>query len=222
MKKKRKNSGCLQLVITLFLILLAVLAIGILLPLVANTVYWKWLLLLIPIAFIALYISLAKEKREGNKKRTDCLEAGKLIFAGYPNEFAEYYQQCMAGKKKKDPIEVLCEFADARAQIQVIDWRGEDNEGEIEEFIEALLKRKVDWPNTSVLRAGSTMDEEEEGEFIVDLFKAIDKDLKKAGQRLLFLGLGDSYEYTVVDAKAFGVIRKMKMSELRGAGDLKY
>ncbi len=216
-----KSNGRLALVIRILLILLGLITFIVFIVYIGKTVYWKWLFLLLLFIFIGAYLIGAKEDREENKKRAEYLEAGHLIFAGYKDEFAEFYQSYMRGKKKKKPIEVLYEFADGRGLIQVIDWRGEDSEGEIEEFIEELLGQKIAWTNTSTFRSGLMMDKQREGEFIVDLFKAVDEDLKVNDQRLLFLGLGDTYEYTVVGAKAFGNINKMKISELRGVGALR-
>jgi len=203
-----------------FLILLGAIVFSVLVVHIGNTVYWKWLLLLFPIFIIVAYFIDAKEKRENNKNRTKYQEAGKLIFSGYQDEFSAYYQSYLRGKKKKEPIEVICEFADARGLVQVIDWRGEDNEGEVEEFIEKLLGQEISWRYSSTLRSGSPIGEQRDGEFIAALFKAVDKDLSAIGRRLLFLGLGDSYEYTIVSTNTFNGIKRLKISELRGAREL--
>ena len=72
--------------------------------------------------------------------------------SGYQEEFFGYYD--IHGKKKKEPIDVLCEFAEARGLVQVIDWRGEEKEREIEEFIEKFLRQEILWRNSSSLRSG--------------------------------------------------------------------
>ncbi len=219
----KRNNGCLPIVIPVLLSIVAAIVFSLLVTHIAKTVYWKWLLLFLPIIFIVAYFIDAKEKREKNEKRTKYLKAGGLIFSGYQEEFSAYYESNIHGKKNKEPIDVLCEFAEARGLVQVIDWRGEEKEREIEDFIEKFLGQEILWRNSSALRSGLPIDGRRDGEFIVDLFKAVDKDLLDIGQRLLFLGSGDSYEYTVVDSKTFNDVCRLKISGLQGAsGDPDY
>jgi hypothetical protein len=90
--------------------------------------------------------------------------------------------------------ELLYVFGDNNQKLLLIDWRGEENEKEVEEFIEKQLPTRPDWVNATALRTLSSERDQRDGDFIIELFKAIDKDLEKYHHKLIFLNLGwDAY-----------------------------
>lgn len=87
------------------------------------------------------------------------------------------------------------------------DWRGEENEREIEYFLEDKIKIKTDWKNANEIRKGVDEKRKRDGKFIIDLLKTIDQDLASLNKRLIFLDLGwDAYVYTVVDQVSYKTI----------------
>lgn len=119
-------------------------------------------------------------------------------------------------------IELLYIFGDSKEKVFMTDWRGEENPKEAEEFIERMMPVKPAWTNTSQLRANSKESDERDGDFIIDLFKTIDKDLSILGKKLIFYQLGwDAYVYTVVDSKTFGEITAKAPGDFVGSAKLK-
>ena len=219
---KNKGNGCLSGVLWLSLIFLAVLApVLLMIYLLVRDLRWGYLFL--PLIFIGAWFYGKNEEKKKKKAAADYLRAGELLFADQREGFTEFYQSYLRRKKKEEdePMDALNEFADGRNLLGVTDWRGEENEGEVEEFIEQLLGQKIVWTHTALLRSEVPLDEQRDGGFIVDLFKAMDKDLKAIDRRLLFLGLSDTYEYMVVPVRVLEDVRKMKLSGLRGAGELR-
>ena len=165
-----------------------------------------------------------KEKKSTNSKTnfksssdTELLQAGELLFQKEDSEFKIFYNSFLTDKKnflfenqdllekyenfeldKLKAIEVIYIFGDNNQKAWMTDWKGEENEGEIENFLENKLQMKTDWPNVNKLRKGAN--KENDGEFIVDLLKSIDQDLKPIGKKLIFFDLGwDAYVYTAIE-----------------------
>jgi hypothetical protein len=110
--------------------------------------------------------------------------------------------------KNSKPIEILYLFTHAKYLTHLIDWKGEENEKEIETFVEKLLDKKINWFNTSKLRIDLSDPKRINNDFIVDLLKAADKDLRKIGYRLIFFEMGwDAYVYTIVESKVFNSVK---------------
>lgn len=188
--------------------------------------------------FAVMYAIEKWDENHKKRKKTDLFEPGKLIFQSFEEEFVNFYQCFLMGKKAfakeyqallkeqgysdpidMEPVEVLYVFAQSKESAYMIDWRGED-EGEIQEFVEGYLKQKIVWDKTEKLRAKSGVDQHD-GEFIIPLFKAIDKDLQTIDQRLLFFDLGsDAYFFTVIDAERFKKVMHKSIREIHGVGKL--
>ena len=167
-----------------------------------------------------------------NKKRnllvnsTDLLETGQLLFPELKTDFEFFFNSFLNDKKtflgdnqellenydnfeldKLKPIEVIYIFGDCKEKLWMTDWRGEENEKEIENFLEDKLKIKTDWRNVNEIRKGVDEKRQRDGKFIIDLLKTIDKDLETLNKRLIFLDLGwDAYVYTVVDQVSYKTI----------------
>jgi hypothetical protein len=119
-------------------------------------------------------------------------------------------------------IELLYIFGDSKEKVFMTDWRGEENSKEIEDFIERMIPVKPAWANTNQLRTNTKESDERDGGFIIDLFKAIDKDLAVLDKKLIFYQLGwDAYVYTIVDSKTFKEITAKAPGDFVGSAKLK-
>jgi hypothetical protein len=152
-------------------------------------------------------------------KNSDLLEAGHLLFPNLRTDFEKFFNSFLNDKKtflaenkelledydsfeldKLKPLEVIYIFGDSKQKVWMTDWRGEENEREIENFIEDKLQIKTDWTNVNKLRKGADEEKQRDGEFIIDLLKTIDEDVKLLNKKLIFFDLAwDAYVYTVVD-----------------------
>lgn len=170
----------------------------------------------------------AFRNKKGNLliNNSDLFEAGQLLFPQLQTDFDFFFNSFLKDKKSfladnqelledydnfeldnLKPIEVIYIFGDSKEKLWMTDWRGEENEREIENFIEDKLKIKSDWTKTNGLRKGADEEKQRDGEFIIDLLKNIDKDLEAMNKRLIFLDLGwDAYVYTVVDQYSYQTI----------------
>jgi len=211
----------------LLLFILVSCGFGLLLSHLLKNIDTKWAAVLLAVIFIFAFIYDAIEKRKDKKQKAEYIETGRLLFAGYEDEFTDFYNLYLDSKRKflsqnarllknqeafdsknLKAIEVLYLFAVSQNLVHMVDWRGEENEKEVETFIEGLIKQMQSWPNVSKLRAKTAESQQNDGRFIVDLFKCTDKDLKLTNRRLIFFELGwDAYVYTVVPAETFDVIK---------------
>jgi hypothetical protein len=195
------------------------------------------------IVFIALFAYRILKANRGRKLLVtpDYLEVGQLLFPTYKSDFDNFFGSFASNKteflseheellqdydnfelEKLKAIEVLYIFGDSKKQLWLTDWRGEENESEIESFIEKHLNQKLAWTNTSTFRADNTKVDQRDGGFVIELFKKIDKDLQQINQRLIFFSLGwDSYVFTTVDTKSFDHIVSKMPSDFEGANQLK-
>lgn len=174
-------------------------------------------------------------------KPSDYLEIGQLLFPKYKSEFENFFRLFVSDKAKflsahdellqdynnveleeLKAIEALYIFGDSKKQLWLTDWRGEENEKEIESFIMKMLNQKVTWNNVSKFRADNVSESKRDGEFVIDLFKEADKDLRQIGQRLIFFSLGwDSYVFTCIDLKSFDQITSKMPRSFEGADQLR-
>jgi hypothetical protein len=170
-------------------------------------------------------ITLRKTSQE------ELIEIGQYLFADFYTDFATFFNSFLNDKKtflvenkelleeyvlpeskyadnfeldKLKAIEVVYIFGDSKQKLNLIDWRGEENEREIEIFLEDKLRIKTDWKNVNELREGVIEEKQRDGKFIIDLFITIDKDLEPLNKRMIFFELGwDSYVFTVVDQTSY-------------------
>jgi len=119
------------------------------------------------------------------------------------------------------PIEVLYIFANAKNLVHLVDWKGEENEGEIEAFIDGLLKQQHSWTQTLKLRNDLKENKAGQSQFIIELFQSVDKDLQATDNRLIFFELNwDAYVFTVVASKIFDDITGKRLTEIHGVDKL--
>lgn len=200
-----------------------------------NLLYW---IISFPFIIIKLIHEDRKEKsiKHSSLNQIDFLEIGKLIFIDNKNEFQSFFNLFISDREtflqtyndaledysnfelnKINSLEALYIFGDIREQLIITDWKGEENEKEIESFFETNLKIESDWSNSNKLR--SIIDERNriEGKFIVELLKAIDSDLRLINKKILFLNLEwDAYVYTVVDKNSYNKITEKDNSSFYG------
>jgi hypothetical protein len=188
---------------------------------------WATFIILVVLSLIYLVRDEIKSKKELARRKSQYLELGKLLFRNHTNEFDVFYASYLKddnGKSSQNPrpIDALHEFADKKGLSLIIDWKGEENEGEIQDFINAQTGKTVSWTNTTKLREGNTDKATRDGKFIIRLFKAIDKDLKAINKMLLFFELGtDAYICTVTDTTTFRGITKIESKHFHGTAKFK-
>jgi hypothetical protein len=164
--------------------------------------------------FHLLYLKIKNTIQENqNPQEVDFLYLGKVLYKADAAEFETYYtlyQSDEAGFYETyseilqddphfeddvifSPLEIFYSFGEYKQKVLLVDWPGEENEGEIEEFVQAQCAQEIVWTNVNALRV-SAKSSRKRGFFVLELFKAIDKDLQIQGKNLLFFNLAwDAY-----------------------------
>jgi hypothetical protein len=169
------------------------------------------------IFFIALLYELRKGFKQ-KKKGLDFLRIANSIRPNFKNEIGSFFK---SSKSNAKPIDLFQAFMVDKGQVINIDWSGEENEGEIEAFIESITQEKITWTKTNDLREKQKAKEDSSDKFVMKLLKAIDADLKNINFRLLFLKTdGDSYSFTTVDNETFGKVLTHLKKDFYAAGKL--
>lgn len=150
------------------------------------------------------------------------LEVGKILFQKHENEFIAFYNSYLKEKNSTNrPIDILIEFAELKEIGLLIDWRGEENEFEIQEFISQQIKKQISWNNADLLRAKHGDKDLNDGDFVIKLFKSIDKDLNPHELKLLFLDSGgDSYYLMIVKNYIYQEVIDKKLNDFHGSNKL--
>lgn len=89
---------------------------------------------------VLLYEYISKKKKQLTENKVEYSLVGEILFEKHKNEFLSYYK---TQSTNKTSIEFIYHFALRKALVQSIDWKGEENESEIEEFIENVLRQKI-------------------------------------------------------------------------------
>lgn len=159
----------------------------------------------------------------GKKKPAlDVRALGQMIYADEQRSFDEYFTlystdkdgfvakygvDIMAVKGNPSTLELLFMFGEPLGLLADIDWRGEENCGEIEEFIEGRTGRSISWRNSAVIRRTVPEESQRNGKFILKLLRAIDSDMTLVGQKLIFFEMSwDSYVFASVDQATFNSV----------------
>jgi hypothetical protein len=101
-------------------------------------------------------------------------------------------------------IDLITSFGVFENKILIIDWRGEENEGEIQKFCEEKTGRKIEWNNVSRLLDKSRNNTDQ-------LLKSINKDLNENNYQLVFMNRSnDSFELSAVTLENLMSIKKIK------------
>lgn len=182
-----------------------------------------------------------KTKRKKGEQKPAYESIGQLIFSDQADEFSAFYnlylhdnQQFLVQyaellKENDDfdlealePMDALYLFADAKQLVEIIDWRGEENEYEVETFVEGLIGQTPAWTYTSAYRDSSSKARRRDGRSAIDLFRSVDKDLQAIHRRLLFFELnGDAYTFTVVPSAKFDKITSLSSGDFHGVDQLR-
>lgn len=195
--------------------------------------YFIYLLISFPFKIVKIIIDDKIEKRSNNDSKLsvktndkELFDIGAILFPELITDFETFFNTFLKDKKrfttknrelledygnfeldKLNPIEVIYIFGDSKGKLLTTDWRGEENEREIENFLEDKLQIKTDWKNVNEIRKGVDEEIQRDGKFIIDLLKTIDKDLEPLNKRLFFLDLGwDAYVYTVINQDSYKTI----------------
>jgi hypothetical protein len=151
----------------------------------------------------------------GNKLFIDDNSKFNKFFNLYLNDksmFASKYKKILIEYTNFDienlkPIEAFYIFADSKNILFQSDWKDEENESEIEVFIQQLIHQKIVWANTTSFRINTIAETQGKGTYIVGLLKSIDKDLQIINHKLLFFELDwDSYIYTAINQEKFDFV----------------
>lgn len=183
------------------------------------------------IAKIIIHDKIGKRRYNDSKllgmiSDEELIDIGIILFPGFKKDFRTFFSTFLKDKKTflteneelleyydnfeldtLKPIEVIYIFGDSKGKLCMTDWRGEENEREIEHFLEDKLGIKTDWKNVNEIRKGVNEKSQRDGENIISLLKTIDKDLEPLNKKLIFLYLDwDAYVYTVIDKISFKTI----------------
>jgi hypothetical protein len=153
------------------------------------------------------------------------LAAAKVVYGRMEKEFLAYYNLWLHDKTEffrlhhdkfksvSQPeyvthLSIMSSFGDHPTFYLTIDWRGEENEGEIQEFCEDQIRKTIHWRRADDLLTKTNSESQRDGKFILQLFTAIDLDLQDEGYRLVFKETNsDSYQFTLLrtsDVEALG------------------
>jgi hypothetical protein len=154
-------------------------------------------------------------------KTIDYLELGKLLYPQHKKAFADFfqlyrndfpafeeeYEELLEDFDFKDltPLQLIYLFGENNGLVAYLDWRGEENKGELEEFIqEQLNDKEISWESTQALRETEPSEEDGSGEYVLKLFQKADEDLKRIGMRLVFINLDfDGYAFKAIPETTF-------------------
>ena len=185
-----------------------------------------------PFKIVKIIIEDKIEKKKNNEKTFIKVSQEKLIniadylFTENKTEFIAFFNSFLKNRKKFlyenrellteygnfelhkiREIEVIYIFGHSKQKLLQTDWRGEEDEREIEYFLKEKLQVKSDWKNVNELRKKFEKREQRDGKFIVELLKNIDKDLESTNKKLIFFNLDwDAYVYGVVDKTSYKTI----------------
>lgn len=173
-------------------------------------------------SLVHTFVTDHKDKSSAIRQKIQYLELGRILFKSCSNDFETYYKEHLnSGNQTSRPIDVLVAFAETKELAFIVDWRGEENEGEIEDFVTSSVEGPVAFSATHALRKRNPDVATRDGKFIIRLFKALDSDLEHGGHRLIFFNTeGDSYALMVSDAETHDTIMNTKGVDIHGAEKL--
>ncbi len=202
---------------------------------VLKTLSTAWVSIIFCLILVASFIIDLVGKRKNKEKNVGFLKAGELIFSNHKDEFNAFFKWYLNDQKgfvahkptivtkysnldfgDLKPIEVLYIFGDSKSLVQVIDWKGEENEKEIITFLDMALGNKHSWEN-----ALKWYERSSNNALVASLFKAIDKDLQKLKQRLIFFELGwDAYAFANISSSDFTEVTRKFPESFYGVSKL--
>ena len=203
------------------------------LEIVTFPFYLLFLFLSFPFKIIKIILNDKRDMKKGNNyialnkhKKEELKGIEEFLFPNFKEEFRNFFYSFLNDEKtfvfenekilkeydnfelkKLKATEALYIFGDNKQKLCLTDWKGEENEKEIESFLESNLSIKTDWKNVNELRKNISQEKSKSKKFITELLKAIDIDLKPLNKRLIFINLGwDAYVYTVIEQTSYNSI----------------
>lgn len=188
--------------------------------------------LIIKLLFIGIF---KRQNSKDTKEKFDTKQVGFLLFPDLKVEFENYLDLYKTNKSEfrkkykehqKDiedftELNLIQSFGDIKQKLGFIDWKGEENEFEIDEYIEGQVQKEITWTKSNLLRKSISVDKQRDGKFIVKLFQAMDKDLQLLNLRLIFLNMGwDAYIFLPVTQQTFDKIFELAPNQFENAKDL--
>lgn len=210
--------------------------------------YLLYQLISFPFSIAKIVWEDQRQKKRGKADRAlktgkseNLSEVGPFLFPNCSNDFKAFFNLFLNDKKafltkyraifddydrldleQLKPIETAYLFGASKQELHFTDWRGEEDEKEIEGFIEDKLKIEIQWKYVGALRMRIGLEKQRDGKFILDLFAAIDKDLKPLGKKLVFLDLNwDAFVYALVDQSSYQTIVGRFGSHFHGSEELR-
>lgn len=183
----------------------------------------------------------SKDNELGKTSQNELIEIGQFLFSEFYIEYETFVHSFHKDKNeffsvnkgllsnydnfelnRLKPIELIYIFGDSKEKLWTTDWHGEENEREIENFLENKLQLKIDWKNVNEIRKGVNEEKQRNGEFIIYLLNTIDKDLEALNKKLIFFDISwDAYVYTVVDKTLYKTITDKFGTLFHGAEKLR-
>jgi len=179
--------------------------------------------------------------RKGSKKKTDTsagfdiTKVGHLLFPDLhkdfdaflklyttdKTEFGKKYKEIQPDSAELSPLELIQSFGDINQKLGFIDWKGQEDEFEIQDFIQEQIRQDISWTKSNNLKQSVAQDKQRNGKFIVKYFQAIDTELRLINFRLLFLNMGwDAYVFLPVTSQAFDKIFQLAPNQFENANEL--
>jgi hypothetical protein len=161
-------------------------------------------------------------------------EAARIILREKFDEFMRTYEaflndsESIAGDKElsrlvdggesAEPDDFLWAFAVTRRCVGWIDWKGEEEEGQLMQFVDERMQSlgatKLDWKFLDDFEKSIDLNKLGSGDYIVKKFTCIDSELRKNGVLLAMLQRGDDQyypflafieEFETIDGSEFGM-----------------
>lgn len=200
---------------------------------IAYPFHLIYLMISFPFKVLKIILDDRKAKRASNIntkskpiKDVELLQIGQLLFPKNSSEFETFFNFYLTDYKRfiyenqkllndynnleKDKLkatEVIYIYGNSKGFFLMTDWKGEENKREIEHFFETKLQIKIDWAYTNKLRESIVEEKCNDGKYITELLKTIDKDLAILDKKLIFLDLQwDAYVYTAIDQTLYHTI----------------
>lgn len=118
-------------------------------------------------------------------------------------------------------LELLYAFGERAGLLLNVDWRGEENVGEIDEFVEMRTDRSILWERTDALRGSVPEEEQRDGRFIRRLLGTINEDLRMQGWSLVLFALPwDAYVLMPVEERVHTALMEKASEYFSSIGEL--
>jgi len=187
------------------------------------------------IAYIIITDKKGNKRKINSSVKFDIKPVGQLLYPDLTKDFDDFlnlysknktefrkkYKEVQTDDNELSEIELLQSFGDINQKLGFTDWKGEENEFEIVEYIEEQIQGEITWTNSASLRKSIAIDKQRDGKFILKLFQEIDKDLQLVDFRLIFLNMGwDAYIFLPVTQQSFDKVFELAPNQFENANDL--